>query len=160
MGWYVHIHVCFSCHENEGVAKLAGRHLDHLIQNEDQITNDLLKSDINGSWINEAKWFLDDLSKRSGRNPGPKGGLSLWGMTSNNVNVYEFCGFLRPFWHELLSEVKGGPGNTDRVVVFEEEEQSEAANAYQIGWDYPWETSRILLIKEFRRLPFSWQNWS
>lgn len=115
MGHNVHIHVCFACDENEGVAKLAGKHLEGV--------SDCL----------EAKWFLEDLSGRTGRNPGPKGGLSVWGMVGNYTDGDEFVEVLKPFWRELLDGVLNGPLDFEHIMVFVEHEQSERAFAYEIA---------------------------
>lgn len=146
MAWDVHIHVCFSCNENEGVAALALKHLPSI---KDE-----------GDGERAAIWFLKSLSTRTGGNFGPKGGLSLWGMTGNYTKVNTFCEILRPFWIDLLSKVEGGPCNHERVIVFEEQEQTEAATAYEIGWDDPHEpATRQLFIRKHERLPFSWQQF-
>lgn len=126
MGHYVHIHLAFSCDRNEGVAALAKKHLPLL-------TTDSASDD----YCIEAIWFLESLSERTGYNPGPKGGLSLWGITGNYTRGDEFVRVLLPFWKELLvSEVDGGPFNFERIVVFEEHEQSvdvgAGARAFEI----------------------------
>jgi hypothetical protein len=150
MGWYVHIHVCFSANGNEAVAELARKHRP-LIQDEDDGHRAVM-------------WFLDDLSKRTGSNPGPKGGLSLWGMIGNYTKVDTFCEVLRPFWEDLLSgnDMRGddwdGPCSHDHIIVFEEQEQSEAATAYEIGWDDNDGENRKLFIKKHERLPFTWMQ--
>lgn len=149
MGHYVHIHVCFACDTNEGVAELAKKHLPNLADNSDG--------------ERAAIWFLEALSTRTGNNPGPKGGLSLWGMIGNYTRVDTFCEVLKPFWRDLLSgAVDGGPCDHERVMVFEEVEQSEAPNAYEIGWVNPHQENRgerELFIKKHERLPFSWQQF-
>lgn len=145
MAWDVHIHVCFPCRNNDGVAELARRHLNGL--------------SISDDGEQAAKWFLEDLSERTGENKGPKGGLSLWGMVGNYTNGDSFCECLKPFWKDLLGEGHdGGPCSHERIVVFLEPEQSEAATAYQIGWDEPYEDERYLVIKKCDRLPFSWNQ--
>lgn len=137
MAWDVHIHVCFPCSENEGVAALAKKHLDPLTDESDG--------------HQAAIWFLKDLSGRTGHNPGPKGGLSLWGMVGNYTNVSTFCDVLRPFWMELLSGVEGGPLDFEHILVFEEQEQSGAATAHEIFLE-----DGALVIRKHERLPFSW----
>ena len=79
MGHYVHLSVVFACDENDGVAEIAKRYLDTIGENR------------------EAQWFLEDLSNRTGRNPGPKGGLSTWGIVGNYTDKDEFIETLRPF---------------------------------------------------------------
>lgn len=119
MGHYVHLHVCFPCDSNDGVAELAKRHL--LL---DVITNP------------EALQFLNELSKRRGANPGPKGGLSIWGIVGNWTDEEAFLEQLQPFWLELLSsEIDGGPCSFEHVLVFVEHEQSEQATAFEIFLD-------------------------
>lgn len=144
MAWDVHIHVCFPCDRNEAVAELAKKHLPSIASEDDG--------------PREARWFLESLSTRAGNNPGPKGGLSLWGMVGNHTRAEAFCECLKPFWTDLLSEVDGGPLDFEHVIVFEEQEQSEAANAYEIMWDDPHEDDRKLVIKKHDRLPFGWQQ--
>jgi len=142
---YIHIHVCFACDHNEGVAALAAKHIPATTADDDG--------------TRAAKWFLEDLSKRTGCNTGSKGGLSLWGMIGNHTPVDKFCEVLRPFWVDLLSEVDGGPRSHERVIVFEEPEQSQAANAYEIGFDVPHDDKRTLFVRKHERLPFSWQQF-
>jgi len=151
---YVHLHVCFACDNNENVAALARHHLTQLP--DDDLAN--IQED-RGSWYFEAQQFLINLAGRTGPNPGPKGGLSLWGMVGMNSNVDAFCEGLRPFWTDLLSEVEGGPCDFHRVIVFEEREQTQAANAYQIGWDDNERKDRTLVIRKCERLPFSWGQY-
>lgn len=134
MGWYVHISVIFACDENKGVADLAKKHLENL-----------------GEECHEAHWFLNNLSKRTGTNDGPKGGLSLWGTVGNHTNAEKFVEALRPFWTELLSsKTDGGPFDFEHILVFYEPEQSESANAYEISFN------KELIIKHHPNLPFCW----
>jgi len=149
MSWNVHLHVCFPCNANEGVAELAKKHQPALLD----------KSDGEHAAI----WFLDALSARTGKNFGPRGGLSLWGMVGNYTKADEFCESLKPFWSDLLSgEINGGPCAHERIMVFEEQEQTEAANVYEIGWtdsDTENKEARKLFIKKHERMPFSWQQF-
>lgn len=148
MGLYVHIHVCFACDRNDGVAALAAKHLATLGGPGSLDDGD-----------REAAWFLADLAQRTGGNSGPKGGLSLWGMVGNYTQVDRFCERLLPFWRELLGEkIDGGPCDFERVLVFEEREQREAATAYQIGWDDPDSDARQIVIVKRDNLPFSWMQ--
>ena len=142
MGFYVHIHVCFACDDNSGVAELAAKHAATFPTYEQ------------GNAIRYVRWFLDDLAKRTGGNDGPKGGLSMWGMVGNYVRVEEFCERLRPFWAELLAGVKGGPCDCEHVLVFEEREQTERAIAYEIALN---EDTEELSIKR-HECPFAWMQ--
>lgn len=144
MGWYVHIHVCFACDTNVGVAAIAAKHLPALAALD------------TADGAREARWFLGDLAGRTGGNSGPRGGLSLWGMVGNYTRGDVFCEVLRPFWEDLLSGVDGGPCSFERVVVFVENEQSDAATAYQIGWDDNDSPTRELIIQKHESLPFAW----
>jgi len=118
MGFYVHLHVCFECHRNEGVAAVASKHLASVKHK-------------------EARWFLEDLSTRSGPNPGPKGGLSLWGIVGNYTSGDEFVSALMPFWQELLSgQIDDGPLMVHRIVVFVQPEEI-ATTAYEIFREDP-----------------------
>lgn len=138
MGHYVHIHVCFACDSNEGVAELAKNHL----------------MEISGDTCKEAKWFLESLSERTGKNPGPKGGLSLWGMVGNFTDGDIFVRILNGFWKDLLSEIEGGPRSDERILVFVEHEQSDYAEAYEIFLEDD-ENPETLKIKK-HGCPFSW----
>ncbi len=115
MGKYVHIHVCFACNVNDGVAELAKKHRLN-IDDECQ----------------EAGVFLDALSERKGRNPGPKGGLSMWGMIGNKTNEDKFVEVLKPFWEDLLLGVEDGPRQFEHILVFVEHEQAELTIAIEI----------------------------
>lgn len=145
MGWYVHLHVCFACDNNDGVAQLAKEHLHTMGEEYDK---------------GYARCFLEHLSQRSGRNPGPKGGLSLWGMVANGSGMAEkFVELLKPFWEDLLSEKgDGGPCGFEHILVFYEEEQSEAANAYELFWDDEDSPDRQLIIRHHKKLPFTWMQ--
>lgn len=148
---YVHIHVCFACDQNEGVALLASAYLKRLAEED-------ANSPENRWWLFDAKMFLSSLADRTGSNLGPKGGLSLWGMIGKNTEVGQFCEGLRPFWADLLSDVEGGPCDFENVMVFEEVEQSQAATVYQIGWDDCESDQRAIIIKQLSRLPFFWNQ--
>lgn len=115
MGWYVHLHVAFACDENEKVADLASLWLER-----------------GGETLSiEAKWFLGDLSERTGANRGPKGGLSLWGIVGNYTDGWRFADSLRGFWCDILG-CEGGPHRFERIVVIEEEEGSHQARAHMV----------------------------
>lgn len=118
MGYYVHLHVAFSCSSNDGVAFVANKHFERSC----------------GPDAKESAWFLRDLAGRTGENPGPKGGLSLWGIIGNYTDHAKFVDDLHDFWVELLSgEVEGGPCEHHHILVFYENEQSEQAHCYEIG---------------------------
>jgi len=154
MGYYVHIHTVFACDNNDSVATLAKKHLDS-VQTCD---------------IDEAKWFLEDLSKRTGNNFGIKGGLSLWGMVGNYTNGQGFAIVLKPFWLDLLTlgiddGDWGGPLYFEHILIFVEPEQSNRMTAYEIylsenaqdraiGEDKHTFNQDDLIIKEHKELPF------
>jgi hypothetical protein len=139
MGFYVHLHVCFACDRNDGVAALARKHLHRVVSAEDY-------------WNKEVVWFLTDLSERTGPNPGPKGGLSMWGMVGNYSSGETFCEALRPFWQELLAGVDGGPNQFEHILVFEETEQRERAIAFEISAE-----SGVVTIQR-HECPFAWMQ--
>ena len=167
MGWYVHLHVSFACDDNDSVAVLAKKHLALI---EAQETSDIGGGEIDGVWTRRAKQFLTALGERSGPNPGPKGGLSLWGMVINGNSVPDFVEVLRPFWRALLASGDDtGPMDFEHILVFYEEEQSDAAHAYEIfldpddKWSFderfdPWSPDRELMIKHHGPLPFKWNQ--
>lgn len=135
MGHYVHLHVCFPCDRNDGVAQLALHHLSlETIDNR------------------EALQFLSELSRRYGPNPGAKGGLSIWGIVGNWTDEDAFVTQLESFWGELLSgKIEGGPCSFEHVLVFVEHEQSEQATAYEIYFD-----DRLAIKKHL--CPFAWMQ--
>lgn len=137
MGYYVHLNVVFACDGNDEVAKLAQNHLEQLSQEA----------------MNEVRWFLKDLSGRSGVNKGPKGGLSLWGIIGNYTNGEEFCETLRPFWADLLRGVPDGPLPCEHILVFYEPEQEQRATAFEIMYH---KESDALEIVRHDNLPFCW----
>lgn len=134
MGYYVHINVCFACDENGPVAELA---------KEELINNDLCR---------EAKWFLEDLSSRTGDNPGPKGGLLTWGMVGNYTDGKVFVNCLVPFWKKLFS-TECGICDFEHILVFVEREQSEKATAFEIKLIY----GEIQVIEH--ECPFAWMQF-
>lgn len=147
MGWYVHIHVCFACDRNEPVAELAKRHRLALA-GEDGDDGD-----------RAAVWFLEDLARRTGGNHGPKGGLSMWGMVGNYTNGESFCEALKPFFEEMLRHGIGGICQHEHILVFEEQEQSDSAIAYEIMLDGDYASDvRKVVIKTHTGLPFAWMQ--
>jgi hypothetical protein len=140
MGCYCHLSVIFACDDNDGVAALARGHLESLAADAPD----------------ECRWFLGELGRRSGPNPGPKGGLSLWGMVGNHSDAEGFVEHLRPFWADLLSEeIEGGPCNHEHVLVFYEMEESEHANAFEIARV----DDDTLTITHHADLPFAWMQF-
>jgi hypothetical protein len=151
MAWDVHLSVVFSCNKNDGVGRLARKHLESLPETSDEIED-----------LDEARWFLEDLSKRTGNNPGPKGGLSMWGTVGNYTTGKGFVGTLRPFWEELLRGVDGGPLDFEHIIVFCETEQSEQAQAFEIGLEEGKEDGSNrgpLFIRHHEDLPFAWMQF-
>lgn len=136
MGLYVHLHLCFSCNNNDAIAALAKKHLD--------------ERGYNGFEPGErdARIFLKDASRRSGNNPGPKGGLFLWGITGNYSEADKFIEQLMPFWEEMFeNEIE--IFSFENIVVFEEVEQRGYATAYEISWD-----DKVIVRKH--KCPFMW----
>lgn len=137
MGSHVYINVCFDCDDNDAVAEVARRHL----------TDDLEDRD--------ARQFLEDLTKRTGLNHGPKGGLTTWGMIGNWTIGEEFVSSLKPFWLDLLlSDLDGGPLSFHNIMVFVEREQTGHAAAFEVSLDDISEPAE-LRIKE-HVCPFAW----
>lgn len=142
MGVYVHLHVCFACDQNEPVAAIAKKHLTKELEDE----------------CREAAWFLTDLSKRTGRNPGPKGGLSMWGIIGNYTRGQDFVDALMPFWSELLSDKANdnAPFSFEHILVFVEPEQSEQATAFEIFRAEPRGSGEILVQEH--KCQFAWMQ--
>lgn len=137
MSYSVHLSVVFSCNHNDEVAKIARRHLSAAGDNR------------------EACAFLEDLAKRTGVNPGPNGGLSLWGIVGNYTDADEFVDVLRPFWRDLLSgDYVDGPGRDAHVIVFAEPEEAGRAIAFEVALDKA--TGEVVADKH--TLPFAWMQ--
>lgn len=143
MGLYVHLSVVFATDRNESVAALAAKHRATITDTRDG--------------AREAGWFLDDLAARTGRNMGPKGGLSLWGTVGNYTDGHAFVEVLKPFFAELLSSgIDGGPCSHEHILVFVEQEQSEQATAFEILLADE-EAAESLTVRE-HKCPFSWMQ--
>lgn len=135
MGYYVHISVVMSCDENEPVAEVAKNYINTIKD------------------CNEAKWYLQELSERKGFNPGPKGGLSLWGITGNYTCSDKFVECLTPFWKELF-ENEIGIFDFEHIIVFSEPEQRKYASCHEISWN---KEKKEVEVK-FHNLPFAWMQ--
>lgn len=155
MGYYVHLHVVFHCDLNDEVAALARKHLE---------IGTVSETEEHGK--REAYWYLEELSKRTGQNPGQKGGLSLWGIIGNYTNVEAFIEVLNPFWLDLLScALEGGPSDYDVVTIFYQPEQTSTANVFVIRLAesrralkmFP-ELKQSLRVAHHEDLPFSWMG--
>mgnify|MGYP001610291283 FL=1 len=148
MGYYVTLSVIFACNKNGAVAELARAHIARLP------TEDSPES------VDEARWFLEALSQRTGDNLGPKGGLSCWGTVGNYTHVDEFVEVLKPFWIDLLHEVEGGPLEFEHVMVLYENEQAEHASAYEIFQERLEGDRQFgdLIIRHHPDLPFAWMQ--
>lgn len=137
MGHYVHLSVVMACYNNEPVAEIAKKYVGKMDK------------------CFEAEWFIDDLSKRTGINTGPKGGLSFWGIVGNYTCAEHFCDCLRPFWKELFEkENHGSPFDFEHIIVFSEHEQSEQAEAHEISYNN--ETKEVEI--KYHILPFAWMQ--
>jgi len=136
MGYYVHLSVVFACDHNECVATIAKRHLNEIKE------------------PCEAVWFLKALSERTGKNPGPKGGVSTWGIIGNYTSASNFAESLRQFWIDLLTQPDshGGPLDFEHIMIFYEEEQSEQAKAIEVFYENGG------LVLKHHNLPFAWMQ--
>ena len=149
MGWDVHLHVCFPCDKNDGVAEIAKRHIETLRKIEPKSEDYFTRN------VGFALHFLEDLAARSGPNPGGKGGLSLWGIVGNHVDAEAFVETLVPFWFDiLLPTCEDGP-YLEHVVVFFEEEQSQRAQCFEISLD----DDTGVLKRRLHSLPFCWNQY-
>jgi hypothetical protein len=122
----VHIHVCFGCDENEPVAALGKEFIERIEWHRHSDTGGIHDG------AREARWFLEALAERTGGNPGPKGGLSLWGMVGNYTKADVFVDILLPFWEALFERQPGGFLDHEHILVFEEAEQTERTIAFEI----------------------------
>ena len=114
---YILLSVCFPCDLNEPIAQIA-----------QSIPADEL--------CDPAQQFLRELSTRTGKNPGGKGGLCQWGIVGSGFKPLVFVQELMPFWRALLSQEgeDSSPDPASRVIVFSEKEQIDEAEAFEIGW--------------------------
>lgn len=144
MGHYVHLHVAFHCTDNAPLAMLA-KNCRKLINNEDCL---------------EAIWFLNDLSERTGKNLGPKGGLCLWGIVGNGTYEMEFARLLEPFWKGVLEGGDDGIAcDHEHILIFYEHEQKEACGAIEIFWDDEQSPDRKLVFNDHQKLPFTFMQF-
>lgn len=155
MSYYVHLHVAFNANGNDGIAALAKQHLAEMEKQ--------AKDDTDCSINDDAISFLQDMSKRTGPNPGPKGGLCLWGIVGNYVRPEDFVEVLKPFWLDLLCEdIKDGPLNHHHIIVFYEHQWSEQAKALEIYVEAKYNESGYIedtiCIKKHEDLPFTWMQ--
>jgi hypothetical protein len=142
MDFDVHLHVCFPCDDNTPLAGLSKRHLD---------------SAKHRSACSEAICFLEDLSNRTGKNKGPKGGLCLWGIVGNHSDVPQFIFDLMPFWIDLLmSGADGLPHPSEHIVIIWENEQSKKSQAVELFQDEEWLNTKAIakLSIKYHELPF------
>lgn len=149
MSYYVHLHVVFNANGNDGIAALAKQHLAEMEKRANE----------------EAILFLQDLSQRTGVNPGVKGGLCFWGIVGNYSNAEEFAEVLKPFWLDLLcGDIEGGPRDHHHILVFYEREGSEQAIALEIFTEVRRNESTgkledAICIKKHEDLPFAWMQF-
>jgi len=159
----VHLSVVFNCDENEPVALLAKRYME--LFKIEPVENNWPKYEYNQEYdkyySKEVGWFLSDLSKRTGHNWGPKGGLSMWGTVGNFTNPDDFIGCLKEFWFDLLSSQDCGPANFEHVIIFYEQEQSEQAKCYEIYLNPKKRNKYTLedLVVKQHDLPFCWNQY-
>lgn len=134
MGYYVHIHVAFSCDEEDLLRAIAANHLAC----PEAVTDPP-----------ECRLFLQHLAGGKGVSMGPKGALCTWGCVGNYTSGTDFAEHLADFWPDLFA--KGVICDFERIVIFWENEQSESPSAIQISY----EDGRCV-SKTFEELPFSW----
>ena len=135
----MHLHVCFACNRNDAIAVLAKKHLERPF-------------DKNNFGFQEAVWFLDDLSRRTGGNPGPKGGLSLWGIVGGSTDAKCFVQLLKPFFKDLLDGVDGGPLAFHHILIFTQTEELRAMTVYEVFLD---RETKDLKVKTHEQMPFA-----
>jgi hypothetical protein len=90
--------ISFRCDHNDAIAPIAQRYREQL---------DAAIMDLEAY---EAAWFLEALAERSGDNPGPKGGMSVWGMVTNKLNAADVVHVLKPFLGGTDNLVGSCPG--------------------------------------------------
>lgn len=166
MGYYVNLSVIFQSRHNEGIAKLAKQYLIDAGYEMPKTEEFLPEHDYKKEYLfstREAAWFLCDLAKRTGNNPGLKGGLSMWGIVGNHTMPEDFVDDLKGFWFDLLTgKIDGGPKDFEHIMVFYEREQSERAEAIEIYLDRKKNREyeiNDLIIKYHEDLPFAWMQF-
>lgn len=136
MGWYVHLHIAF---EVDNARRLA-----------DVARTCPPRADDDPP---EADQFLDAIGGGGFVARGRKGALCTWGVVANYTSGQTFIDALSDLWPKLYEEPPGDElaAVSGRIVVFEEQEQSGAACAYQIEW-----TRNGIVVTRFDELPISW----
>lgn len=148
IGLYTLLQVSFRAARNEPVAALAREHLARLSGGPG---GQVVRA------IKEVQWFLQDLAMRTGPNPGPKGGLCLWGIIGNSTMAEWFVDELRPFWFDLLASDDDNTDSDDHILVFcQKDINGPPPSVFQIGLT---EAGDALEISRFDDLPFSWNRF-
>jgi len=160
MSFDVHLSVVFNCYENDSVAKLAKEYMEFL--GIPEAPKDEWPAISEYDCEKEIGWFLTDLSRRSGKNWGPKGGVLTWGTVSNHLDAQGFVKDLDHFWFDLLTmKDERAMCSFEHIIVFYEREQSEQANCYEIYLN-PNKRSNYTfedLIFKHHKLPFCWNQY-
>jgi hypothetical protein len=138
MGYYVKLSVVFECHDHEALHPIVNACL----------------TEVRTSGCKEAEWYLTQLLERKGLAPGPKGGMSTWGMVGNYTSGEHFVQALAPFWFLVLAAQEGGMGQYTKIMVFVQGEDESKATAYEIFREDP-EDDHSMTVKK-HACPFSW----
>lgn len=118
----VYLSVTFRADENEPLAEIARDYAPRF--------GDDYQSMTDGN--REARYFLDDLTKRTGTNPGSSGGICAWGSIGEYTPPEIFVDALRPFF---LRVWLGGVMPLDERVLIVAQRKGGETLCFGIGLD-------------------------
>lgn len=116
----VHIEISWEGNSIEKTVPIAQAFLDEKRTEEDELTD-------------ETKWFLKDVINGKSCFKGSKGDLWLWGIIGNYTRGETLLEELKPFFKTLYE--KRYILNAAKVIVMEENEQTENVTIFQLGRD-------------------------
>lgn len=136
MGHYVHFSVCYSSD------------LDKKAELEKLVNRFQAPPDI----PIEADMLLQAILDPKNYNCGRKGELFTWGIVGNYTSAESIVQLLAPFFEEQLRR-ELGPLDFDHIIIFEEHEQTEQAQCWEI---YLEGNENGKLVIKHHMLPFCW----
>jgi hypothetical protein len=108
--------VTFRCDENDPLAEVARDYAPRFGDDHDSMPDGK----------REARYFLDDISGRTGPNPGRNGGLCVWGTIGNFTPPEVFVEALMPFFLRLW--IAGVIPLDEHVLILSQRKGGEATH--------------------------------
>lgn len=121
MGFYVHWQISWGAGSLDEVVPVAKEWYDTLTGEDGTPT------------CEESTHFLEDIISGKAHFEGHKGDFWGWGTIGNYTETGRMLHDLHPFFKNLF--VRGVLSESDRIVMFEEQEQSETVTITWLVWD-------------------------